>query len=154
MKLSDQIALLRATLDEFGYEISDDESVGEAAAEVIRELEANGESLAEECKMFGDANGELKETLDGYARELDACRAELTLYRAEATQEPADEPEEEEAAPTPVVLPDDATHKNCRYMKTNKHGDLCHNEEAFRQKFTQRGYPVSGEACQLWERAE
>jgi hypothetical protein len=41
MKLSDQIALLRETLEEFGYTVEDGESVGEAADGVIREREAS-----------------------------------------------------------------------------------------------------------------
>ncbi len=177
MKLSDQIALLGKTLEEFGYTVEDGESIGEAAASAIRDLEISGGLLAEECKMYGAANGELKDKLDEVEAKLEEahfqeftqsdkdriaqledelaeCHVELALYRKEPVpepQEPADELEEVE--PT-VELPDDATHLNCRHIKSNKHGDLCHNEEAFRAGLTQRGHPVSGPACRLWERAE
>jgi hypothetical protein len=124
MKLSDQIALLRETLEEFGYAAEAGESTGEVADAVIRQAEANKQVYLE--AQFQEATQSDKDRI-----------ADLELQLAEALA----------AKPSYDGLCD-----SCRSLDNSKHVPrLCQNPEAWRQGFSRRGYSVkAGHGCEEW----
>lgn len=126
MRLSDQIDLLRKTLEEFGG-VAEGESVGEAAVRVIGQCQA-ALKLADDADeaAFQAATQSDKD----YIAELKARIAEL-----------------EDAKPSTDGLCD-----SCSYLDNTKHiPRLCQSEEAIRQGFSRRGYSVAANyGCPEW----
>jgi len=150
MKLSDQIALLRETLEEFGYRLGDGQSVGEGVDQVIRHLEefARGQDFASESghiypHMCRDGHREVG--WSGDDERCPVCEAEDAEAQALSARIVELEAQIIDAPST------DGLCDSCRYMKDGNLPRLCHNNEAFRQGFSRRGYSVkAGHGCEEW----
>jgi len=130
MKLSDQIALLRETLDDFGG-VLESESVGEAAARTIRKLDAQNERLVLETE-FQQSTQSDKDRIAELEDELDkAAKRILELEVAPAADGKCD---------------------SCSWFKTTGQVPrLCVNPEAWLQGFSRRGYSTkAGYGCEAW----
>jgi hypothetical protein len=140
MKLSDQIALLRETLEEFGG-IVDGKSVGENAARLLLQMKASGEAANEtlaalyasvEESEFQDSTQSDKDRIAELVDELDrAAKRILELEVAPAADGKCD---------------------SCSWLKTTGQVPrLCQNPEAWRHGFAKRGYSVpAGHSCEDW----
>jgi len=123
MRLSDQIELLRETLEELGYASETGESTGEVADAVIRQAESNKQVYLE--AQFQQATQSDKDRI-----------ADLELQLAEAI---ANKPST------------DGLCDSCTYLKDAALPRLCVNPEAWRQGFSRRGYSVrQGHGCEEW----
>jgi hypothetical protein len=135
MKLSDQIALLRETLEEFGYAAEAGESTGEVADAVIRQAESNKQVYLEAA--FQESTQSDKDRIAQLVEENEVLREELMR----ACQNEV------------IAIPSaDGLCDSCRSLDNSKHVPrLCMDAEAWRQGFSRRGYSVkAGHGCEEW----
>ena len=160
MRLSDQIELLRETLENHGYVLGDGQSVGEGAAQIIEHLE--GEHRYPH--MCRDGHPEIGYTGDD--ETCPVCRWVQHAYDADEAKNAALERIAElesmnDTLKRELALADKALEHaqpstdglcdSCTYLKDAALPRLCVNQEAWRQGFSRRGYSVkAGHACELW----
>jgi len=149
MRLSDQIELLRETLESLGYELGEGQSVGEGAAQVIEHLE--GEHRYPH--MCCDGHPEIGYTGDDEVCPV--CKWVQHAYDADEAKNTALERIAELEGQLAEALANkpstDGLCDSCQYLRDAALPRLCVNPEAWRQGFSRRGYSVkAGHGCECW----
>ena len=138
MRLSDQIELLRETLEELGCDRDTDVSVGESAADMLKTQDAllTGMRSQLEEAQYQETTQSDKDRIAQFVEENEVLREELMRACRNDVM----------AMPSTDGLCD-----SCQYLKDAALPRLCVNPEAWRQGFSRRGYSVkAGHGCELW----
>ncbi len=177
MKLADQIALLRETLDELGVSPADGDSTGECAAKYLKqaivkvhELDGYVTALEESREAYIQRAAELDDMLERHGLEenygscdLDALeqyiedltRTGKEWFEAQKTEHDLRVTAEARVAELEQNAPStDGLCDSCSYLKDAAVPRVCMNPEAWRQGFSRRGYSQkTGHGCECWSGA-